>query len=65
MIHRWLRVGENRDEITALGGKIDPERIHAETPTHITRLNQLSDRIFGEFIKLFGIEKKYRHHPSR
>ena len=65
MIHRWLRVGENRDEITALGGKIDPERIHAETPTHITRLNQLSDRIFGEFIKLFGIEKKFRNHPSR
>jgi hypothetical protein len=23
-------------------------------------LNQLSDRIFGEFIKLFGIEKKFR-----
>jgi len=65
MIHRWLRVGENRDEITALGGKIDPERIHAETPTHITRLNQLSDRIFGEFINLFGIEKKFRNHPSR
>lgn len=65
MIDRWLRVGENRDEIAALGGKIDPERIHAETPAHITRLNQLSDRVFGEFIKLFGIEKKLRSHPSR
>lgn len=65
MIHRWLRVGENRDEIAALGGKIDPDRIHTETPTHITRLNQLSDRIFGEFIKLFGIEKKFLRLSSR
>jgi GMP synthase (glutamine-hydrolysing) len=65
MIHRWLRVGENRDEIAALGGKIDPDRIHTETPTHITRLNQLSDCIFGEFIKLFGIEKKFLRLSSR
>ncbi len=57
MIHRWLRVAENKKEILALGGKIDPEQIHAETPRHIGRLNQLSERVFGEFIRLFGIEK--------
>ena len=65
MIHRWLRVGENRDEIAALGGKIDAERIHQETPAHIARLHQLSDQVFGEFIKLFGIEKTLRRLPSR
>ena len=65
MIHRWLRVAENRKEIAALGGTIDPERIHRDTPEHIARLHELSARVFGEFINLFGIEKKYRHHPSR
>ena len=65
MIHRWLRVAENREEIAALGGTIDPERIHRDTPAHIARLHELSARVFGEFINLFGIEKKYRHHPSR
>ena len=65
MIQRWLRVGENREEIAALGGKVDPERIHAETPTHIPRLHQLSERVFGEFIKLFGAEKKFLRLPSR
>ncbi len=65
MIHRWLRVAENREEIAALGGTIDPERIHRDTPEHMARLHQLSTRVFGEFINLFGIEKKYRHHPSR
>jgi GMP synthase (glutamine-hydrolysing) len=65
MIHRWLRVAENRKEITALGGTIDPQRIHLETPTHIERLQQLSDQVFGEFIKLFGFEKRFRTLPSR
>ena len=65
MIHRWLRVAENREEIAALRGTIDPERIHRDTPEHMARLHQLSTRVFGEFINLFGIEKKYRHHPSR
>ena len=65
MIHRWLRVAENRKEITALGGAIDRQRIHLETPTHIERLQQLSDQVFGEFIKLFGFEKRFRTLPSR
>lgn len=60
MIQRWLRVEENKDEIAALGGKIDPARIYLETPAHIARLQQLSDQIFGQFVNLFGIEKKFR-----
>jgi GMP synthase (glutamine-hydrolysing) len=65
MIHRWLRVAENQKEITALDGKIDPERIHAETPAHMARLHQLSERVFGEFIKLFGMEKQFFRLSSR
>jgi GMP synthase (glutamine-hydrolysing) len=65
MIHRWLRVAENKKEILALSGKIDPERIHAETPHHIGRLTQLSERVFSEFIRLFGVEKTRCLLPSR
>jgi GMP synthase (glutamine-hydrolysing) len=65
MIHRWLRVDENRNEIAALGPAIDPQRIHRETPAHIARLHRLSDQVFGEFIKLFGNEKKFRRLHSR
>jgi GMP synthase (glutamine-hydrolysing) len=65
MIHRWLRVPENRKEIAALGRDYSAERIHTETPDHIERLHQLSDRVFGEFINLFGIEKTRKHLPSR
>jgi GMP synthase (glutamine-hydrolysing) len=65
MIHRWLKVTENRKEIAVLRGKINPERIQTETPGYIQRLHQLSDRVFGEFIKLFGMEKKFLRLPSR
>lgn len=65
MIHRWLRVAENKREIVSLDGKIDPERIQQETPQHIGRLNHLSERVFGEFIRLFGIEKTRCLLPSR
>jgi GMP synthase (glutamine-hydrolysing) len=65
MIHRWLRVPENRKEIAALGCVSSPERIYSETCEHISRLHQLSERVFGEFINLFGIEKSRKHLPSR
>jgi len=64
MIHRWLRVAENRKEIASLGDATSAERIQSETPAHIERLAQLSERVFGEFIKLFGIDKKFRRLPS-
>jgi len=65
MIHRWLRVHDNQREIAALGGPSSPERIYSETPAHIERLTQLSERAFSGFIDLFGIEKKFKHLPSR
>jgi GMP synthase (glutamine-hydrolysing) len=65
MIHRWLRVAENRQEIAALVGAMTPERIHEETLDYIGRLQQLSERVFGEFINLFGGEKKFLRLSSR
>jgi GMP synthase (glutamine-hydrolysing) len=65
MIHRWLGVPENQQEIASLGGGNTPERIHRETPAHIDRLTQLGERVFGEFIDLFGIEKKFKYLPYR
>jgi hypothetical protein len=57
MILRWLKVPENRKEICSLHGDIDPDQIHAETLNHIERLHQLSDHVFSEFIKLFGVDR--------
>ncbi|HWP56655.1 MAG TPA: gamma-glutamyl-gamma-aminobutyrate hydrolase family protein [Candidatus Acidoferrales bacterium] len=65
MIRRWLRVEENRNEIAGLSGKIDPARIEAETPRHIRRLHELSDRVFGELVRLFGSPRKALALPSR
>lgn len=65
MIHRWLRVAENIKEIASLGGTNTPERIHSQTPAHMERLAQLSERVFGEFINLFGIRKSFTRLPSR
>jgi GMP synthase (glutamine-hydrolysing) len=65
MIHRWLRVAENRREIAALGSATTPELIHEETAEHIGRLHHLSERVFGEFINLFGLEKRFLSLPSR
>jgi hypothetical protein len=60
MILRWLKVPENRKEISSLHGDIDPDQIHAETFNYIERLHKLSDHVFSEFIKLFGTDKTFR-----
>jgi GMP synthase (glutamine-hydrolysing) len=65
MILRWLKVPENRREIANLHGDIDPDRIHSETARHIGRLHELSDRVFGEFIELCGLDKSRRRLVSR
>lgn len=65
MIHRWLRVAENREEIFALHGNDSIDQIHRETPEYIARLRDLSDRVFGEFITLFGVEKRFFTLSSR
>lgn len=65
MIERWLHVPENKKEIEDLNGKIDPNHIKAQTTDHISRLNELSNSVFGNFIDLFGYNKKRRTLPSR
>jgi GMP synthase (glutamine-hydrolysing) len=65
MIQRWLRVSENRKEIESLPGKVTPGRIESETPAYIQRLHELSDRVFSELIKLFGVQKKFLRLSSR
>jgi GMP synthase (glutamine-hydrolysing) len=65
MIERWLTVPTHVKEIESLGGKIDPHTIRRETPGHIQRLKELSDRTFGEFIKLFGQRNRRYRLPSR
>jgi GMP synthase (glutamine-hydrolysing) len=64
MIQRWLRVAENRREIASLGGATTPEQIENETRAHIGRLTELSERVFGEFIRLFGAQKTFIRLPS-
>jgi len=65
MIHRWLDVPINQEEIASLNGKVCPERIRNETPSHIARLKELSDRTFGAFLALFGERRKRIALPSR
>lgn len=65
LIERWLRVPQHRRELEELKGRIDPEAIRAETPRSIGRSRALSDRVFGEFIELFGLPAKRRALPSR
>ena len=65
MIYRWLRVAENKKEIDALCGEIDPRRIHRETPDYIGRLQELSECVFQEFIRLFGTQKSLIRLPTR
>jgi hypothetical protein len=65
MIERWLRVPENKKEIEDLNGKIDSEQIRVETLDFISRLNELSNSVFGNFIELFGYNKKRKTLPSR
>lgn len=63
VIERWLAVPVHRREIESLNGQIDPEAIRAETPDRIARLKRLSDRTFGEFIRLFGNLRRRVEHP--
>ena len=65
MIERWLKVPVHLEELAALNGLIDPERIRSETPSYVGRLETLSGRTFGAFVKLLGTGKKGRVLPSR
>jgi GMP synthase (glutamine-hydrolysing) len=65
MIERWLNVPHHVDEIRGTAGRIDPETIRRDTPRHIGRLRTLSERVFGEFVKILGYRKRLAALPSR
>jgi GMP synthase (glutamine-hydrolysing) len=65
MIHRWLEVPHHKKELEALQGKVDPETIRQETQRYIDHSKKLSQKTFGEFIKLFGVQKKFVRLSSR
>jgi GMP synthase (glutamine-hydrolysing) len=65
MIDRWFRVPVHRREVEEMQGQIDPDEVRRETHLYIRRLKQLSDRVFGEFVGLFGPRRRYRMLPSR
>lgn len=57
MIERWLKIPRQE--------KFDPDQIRVQTETFIERSKNLSHQIFGEFINLFGVEKKRKGLSSR
>ena len=65
MIERWLNVPHHVAEIEDTAGRIDPEVIRRETPRHIGRLKTLSERVFGEFVRILGYRKRLAALPSR
>lgn len=65
LIERWLMVPQHQAELESVKDRTCPERIRKETPERIGRLKELSRSTFGEFVKLFGEEKRFRCLPSR
>jgi GMP synthase (glutamine-hydrolysing) len=65
MIERWLNIPMHKKEIESLKGEIDSQVIRRETRIYMKRLKQLSESTFGEFIKLFGVQKKRHRLASR
>jgi GMP synthase (glutamine-hydrolysing) len=54
LIRRWLAVPAYRAEIEADGGRIKVARVLRETGRHIPAALRLGERVFREFIGIFG-----------
>jgi GMP synthase (glutamine-hydrolysing) len=65
LIERWLTVPQHVRELASLDGRVCPESIRRQTPAHIGPLKSLSDRTFGEFIRLLPTHRRRVAHPSR
>ena len=63
LIERWLTVPAHRAEVEAEAGRIDPAAIRAETPGHLPRTRELSDRAFANFLELFTERRRRSAHP--
>jgi GMP synthase (glutamine-hydrolysing) len=60
-----LEVAVHLRELETQRGKIDPAVILEETPRYMPRSQELSDRVFGSLIALFGARKRFVALPSR
>jgi GMP synthase (glutamine-hydrolysing) len=65
LIKRWFQVPVHLRELESLGGSIDPTAVLAQTPQYISRSHELSARVFGSLIEMFGARKRYYALPSR
>lgn len=65
MIERWLVVPQHLGELQEVREKTTPERIRNETKERMDGLKALSQKTFGELLKIFGAKKKYCCPPSR
>ncbi len=64
MIHRWLDLPLMRNEIAAEGG-ICGNEIQRQTQLHGKKLESLSERVFTDFVRLFGDLHRRSPHPHR
>ena len=60
MIQKWLQEPEYRAEAEASGPEHQLEHILRETHGHAPRAGALSERVFREFLELFGWRKRLR-----
>ncbi len=63
LIERWLGVPQHLEEIAAEGDHIHPDEIRRDTARLTNDLHDLSDRVFSEFIDLFGHTRRRGHGP--
>lgn len=54
LIERWLGIPAHQEEMAAEDDRISPERIRDDTPRYSRDLVALSERVFSEWIGLFG-----------
>ena len=64
LINRWLQLPRGRREIERHWSPARIARIQAATQRHLPVATPLSERVFGEFIRLFS-PRRYAHLPSR
>lgn len=64
MIERWLGIPEHQQELLSLGGGELPEKIRAQTGTHLHRLKELSRKVFSRYIQLFSTKRRTIVLPS-
>jgi GMP synthase (glutamine-hydrolysing) len=62
LIRRWLDVPAYRAEVEREGGAARIERVLRDTHSHMRSAQQLSERVFGQFMELFEWKPRPRVH---